>query len=286
VQPVQPPPVGPPPPPPPPQGWPPVGARGTPQSTDSKAVVALVLGILSLLGTFCWLGLPLGIPAILFGVFAHRDIRRSDGLAGGGGMATAGIALGAIGSTIFVGWMGFLAYAMVSATSASTATPPSPPVLPPTAATAAPVTPPGGWGSIHVVDLHASAEPLRDQLADEVKAARTAGETVLVQTTAAACAACTEIARSMREPPLQAALADVRLVRLDVRELGAELPALGMKEPALPWFYVLTARGDAKDGISADEWDDNDAESIAPVLQAFVHGKLRARRRPWRGATL
>lgn len=269
-------------PPPPPQGW----HQGAPvQSTDTKAVIAMVLGILSLVTTFCYLGLPLGIPAIVFGALAHRDIRRSDGMSGGRGMATAGIVLGALGALVFVGWIGFLAFAVLGAKSAAAPAPP-PPVFAPTVATTAPVTPPGGWGRIHVVDLHASTAPLRSQLADEVKSGKTAGETVLVETTAAACAACTEIARAMRDPALQAVLGSVRLVRLDVREVGSELPALGMKEPALPWFYVIDAHGDVRDGISADEWDDNDAENVAPVLDAFLHGKLRSRRRPWRGATL
>jgi hypothetical protein len=259
--------------------------RGPVQTTDTKAVVSLVLGILSLVATFCWLGLPLGIPAIVFGTLAHRDIRRSDGMAGGRALATTGIVLGALGSTIFVGWVGFLVYAMVQST-ATTAIPAPPPVLPPTAATTAPVTPPGGWGRIHVVDLHASATPLRTQLADEVKAAKAASETVLVETTASSCTSCLEIARAMREPALQGVLASVRLVRLDVRELGGELPSMGMHEPALPWFYVLDGHGDVRDAISADEWDDNDAESIAPVLDAFLRGKLRSRRRPWRGTTL
>ena len=38
--------------------------------------------------------------------------------------------------------------------------------------------------------------------------------------------------------------------------------------------------------IDQVEWNDNEAEEMAPVLQAFVHGKLKARKRPWRGATL
>ena len=103
-------------------------------------MVSLVLGLLSLVATFCWLGLPLGIPAIVFGTLAHRDIRRSDGMAGGRGMATAGIILGAIGSLVFAGWVGFLVFAMVN-TSSTPAVPLPPPVLPPTAATTAPVTP-------------------------------------------------------------------------------------------------------------------------------------------------
>jgi hypothetical protein len=256
-----------------PQTWRTDGMRAPPPPTNSKAVVALVLGILSLVATFCWLGLPLGIPAIVLGALAHGDIRRSEGMSGGRGVATAGMVLGAIGSAVFLGWIGFIAYAMVHSSTGPSMAPPPPATLAPTAAAPTPLAPPGGWGRIHVVDLSASPEPLRARLAKELKTAREAGETLLVQTTAVACVACGEIARSMRDPALQAAL-------------HGELASMGMKEPALPWFYLLDGHGAPRDGISADEWDDNDAESIAPVLEAFVRGKLRSRRRPWRSTSL
>jgi hypothetical protein len=260
--------------------------RAAPQSTDAKAIVALVLGVLSLLGGFCWLGLPLGIPAIIFGSLAHRDIRKSAGLAGGTGMATAGMVLGSIGSLCFLGLVGFTVWGIVSARS----TPP-PTAMPLPAATATATTtggtatPPGGWGAIHVVDLHATTTPLRAQLVDEVKSAKTAGETVLVETVSHGCSACGEIARSMREPDLQTALAKVRLVRVDVDEHASQIGSMRMNEAALPWFYLLDAHGDARDAISADEWDDNDADEIAPVLESFLDGSLRSRRKAWRGTT-
>lgn len=247
----------------------------------------MVLGILSLVGTFCWLGLPLGVPAIVFGSLAHRDIRRSEGMAGGRGMATTGIVLGSIGSLLFVGWIGFLAYAMMAAKVASSpAAAPIAPPLPPPAATTTATAPPGGWGRIHVVELHASTVPLQSQIADEVKSAKAAGEVVLVQTTARACGACGEVALAMRDPPLQMALANVRLVHVDAGELRSELASMGMSESSLPWFYLVDSRGETRDAISADEWDDNEAEEIAPVLDAFLHGRLAARRRAWRGTTL
>ncbi|HEY1695745.1 MAG TPA: DUF4190 domain-containing protein [Polyangiaceae bacterium] len=264
--------------------WPHAGPQAT---TDAKAVVSLILGILSLLATFCWLGAPLGIPAIIFGVLAHRDIRRSEGLAGGNGLATTGIALGSIGTLLFVGWMGFLAYTAFAPSKTAPMATAVPPSLPPTtAATSTATVPPGGWGAIHVVDLHPSPAGFRTQLAAEVASSRAAGETVLVETTARACTACGEIARAMRDPALQTVLAKVRLVRVDAIEFSHELPSTGMNEAALPWFYVLDARGETRDAISADEWDDNDAEEIAPVLELFLEGKLTARKRPWRGTTL
>lgn len=264
--------------------WPPRHATTT---TDAKAVTALVLGIVCLVGTPCWMGVPLGVPAIILGALAHRDIRRSDGMVGGAGMATTGIVLGSIGSLLFACWVGFFVYAMFHAKSSVTVSSPPPvmPALPPTTVHK-PVIPPGGWGRIHVTEVHPSAsEPLRDQLAAEVKAAKAAGETVLVETIAPSCAACDEITRAMPDPALQSLLASARIVHVDIDEYDPMSSALGFNEPDLPWFYLLDAKGDARDGISADEWDDNDAANIAPVLDAFLHGRLRARRKPWHHGT-
>jgi hypothetical protein len=202
-------------------------------------------------------------------------------------MAIAGIVLGALGSLFFLGSVGFMVYAFVSASSAASSPPaPGPPVPSPATATTTSTVPPGGWGRIHVVDLHASATPLRAQLAEEVHSASEAGEVVLVETTSRACAACSEIALAMREPALQTALATVRVVRVDVDELQAEVAPLHMKESRLPWFYLLDARGEPRDAISADEWGDNVADDIAPVLEAFDNGSLKKRRARWHGTPL
>jgi hypothetical protein len=58
------------------------------------AVWSLVLGILSLL---C-LGLLAGVPAIILSVSAKRRIRSSAEPLGGGGLATAGLVTGIIGT--------------------------------------------------------------------------------------------------------------------------------------------------------------------------------------------
>jgi hypothetical protein len=264
--------------------WP---TRPAATTTDAKAVTALVLGIVCLVGTPCWMGLPLGVPAIILGALAHRDIRRSGGMVGGSGLATTGIVLGTLGSLLFTCWVGFLVYAGFHTSKSITVSspPPAMPALPPTTAHK-PVIPPGGWGRIHVTELHPSAsETLRDQLAAEVKAAKAAGETVLVETIAPSCAACDEITRAMPDPALQSLLSTVRIVHVDIDEYDMMSSALGLNEPDLPWFYVIDAKGDARDGISADEWDDNDAANIAPVLDAFLHGRLRTRREPWHHGT-
>lgn len=265
--------------------WPPPRPAAT---TDAKAVTAMVLGIVCLVGTPCWMGLPLGVPAIVLGALAHRDIRQSGGMIGGGGMATTGIVLGSLGSLLFTCWIAFFVYAMVhtSSTVASPASPPpAMPALPSTAAHR-PLIPPGGWGRIHVTELHPSAgETLRDQLAGEAMAARAAGETVLVETIAPSCTACDEITRAMPDPAMQSLLASVRVVHVDIDEYDVTSATLGLNEPDLPWFYLIDVKGEPRDAISADEWDDNDATNIEPVLDAFLHRRLHARRRPWRHGT-
>src|SRR4051812_7659126 len=86
---------------PPPYGSDPYAPRGpgpayTPPA-DSKAVLSLVLGILSI--AMCGLT---GIPAIVLGFSAKSDIQRSGGMVGGAGLATGGIVTGFIGSFVTV----------------------------------------------------------------------------------------------------------------------------------------------------------------------------------------
>ena len=130
-----------------------------------------------------------------------------------------------------------------------------------------------------------SGGSLRTQLVTQVAAAHRAGQAVLVETSMSTCDPCTEIDRAAPDPTVQQAMSDVRWLRIDVGEFRTELAGLRMNEPTVPWFYLLDARGQPRDAISADEWDDNVAENIAPVLGAFVHGKLQPRRTSWRGRT-
>jgi hypothetical protein len=249
-------------------------------SRETKAAASLALGVLSVAGAMCGVGLSLGLPAIVLGALAHRDIRRSGGAATGGGLATAGIILGSMGSLLFVAWIAVVAFAMLGSGSPSASLSPRGAAAPPVAATTweRPRRPP-------IVELHASGGALRAQLAAQTAAAHHAGEAVLVETSMKSCDPCAEIDLAMPALDVQQALADTRLLRIDVGEFRSELAGLRMNEPTVPWFYLLDSRGQPLDAISADEWDDNDAENIAPVLGAFVHGKLQPRRTSWRGRT-
>lgn len=80
--------------PPPSGGYPPQapgGYSGAPQN-NTKATISLILGIVGLL---CC-GLFAGIPALILGLIAKKEIEQSNGMQTGGGLALTGIILGSI----------------------------------------------------------------------------------------------------------------------------------------------------------------------------------------------
>lgn len=81
-------------PPPPPPG---PGGYGM-QQTNQKALWSMILGIVSIV--FC--GLLAGIPAIILGGSAKKEIAAAGGAQSGEGMATAGVILGWISVAITV----------------------------------------------------------------------------------------------------------------------------------------------------------------------------------------
>ncbi|MEX0427515.1 DUF4190 domain-containing protein [Nocardioides sp. DS6] len=90
---------GTPPPPPPSYGGAPYGQQ-QPQSTNGKAIAALVLGIL---GVFpCCSIFIFGILGIVFGSIAKKEIENSNGAQKGLGMAKWGLYLGIAGIVLAV----------------------------------------------------------------------------------------------------------------------------------------------------------------------------------------
>lgn len=74
------------------------------QYTHRRAAPALACGVLSVL----LLGALTGVPAILMGRTAVREIRASDGQLGGRGQAVAGIVLGSLGCALTVVWFSYV----------------------------------------------------------------------------------------------------------------------------------------------------------------------------------
>ena len=254
-----------------------------PPPNDGKAIAALVLGVMSLVG--CWA--LTGIPAIILGLMSRRDIARSGGTLGGDGLALGGLITGILSTILSVGLVIFYVaiFAAVAATPSTYTPPPYTPYTPYTAPTATVTTPPAPTGLkpmpytglVKVVDLKTSGGSLRTQLALEVGAAKDDGNKTLVITASRSCKACDEIFAVFANYNLQRVLYNVRIVRIDVDAFGSELAALGLDKPVQPWFFKVDDTLKVTDSISADEWDDNDAWNITPVIKAFMAGTYKKR---------
>ena len=250
--------------------------------TDGKATAALVLGICSLV---CF-SIVAGIPAIVLGALARRDIARSGGQLQGNGLALGGMILGGLSVVVAVVYViaaGAMFMTASHATSGITPGYPTSPFViptpPPTATATGAVATTTVHGSIKVVSL-AAGRPLQDQLVDLRSDELAAGRTTIVETTAARCTACIEIASTFDDPLLQRALDKVTVVEVDTDEFGSELADLKMQANAMPFFFKIDSAAHATDAISGDEWDENTPANEAPVLGAFAKGTLKKRRHP------
>jgi hypothetical protein len=250
---------------------------------------------------------PVGsIAAIVFGWSALREIDASGGLRRGRALARVGVALGVVLTCL---WGAALALHVGARalTIAAAAVQPAPvrpaatgderePTASPTAASAAPASPSPAApaisapkqtrtrveGAITVVDVGVAVTSLSEELAKQRAEASTAGQTVLVMTTAAPCDPCRGVDASLRDPLVQTALARIRLVRIDIPAFHDELDGLRVPHERFPGFFLLAPDLSPRDGIDGGEWDDDIARNIAPVLGAFVRGKYSSRREAWK----
>jgi hypothetical protein len=245
----------------------PPGPQAGPKN-DVRAVIALVLGLLSMM---C-MGLFAGIPAIVIGAMSRKEIDRSQGALTGRSMAAGAIVAGLFGTGLS---LVILVAALGGALEASH--PPEPRTESPLRVPVAAGT--RSYGSLDVVDLE-STGVLKTQLSEITKTASAKGRTVILQTYVRQSHECAEVAAALPDPKMQRALANVTLVRVDIDTFETELKAMRVDTESVPWFYKLDANARPTDAISADEWDANVPENMAPILGEFARGVLGARRSP------
>ncbi|MCL2824208.1 MAG: DUF4190 domain-containing protein [Polyangiaceae bacterium] len=264
-----------------------------PTPTSTAAIVSLSLGLVGLLCA----GPITGIPAVIIGIVALWEIqsseRATDRKIGGTGAAWAGIA---IGSIITLGTAALVATVIAAMPDSSASTPdPFPPIStasPTPTAYATPTDPPRPpnrqrqttttlVGNVHIVDLGVAETALQIQLRTQRAIAQRDNQTILLQTTSTDCSPCFGLAASLSDPKMQRALEGTRLVRVDVRYYAKELRNLGIDASVIPAFFFLDSDFAPRDGIHGGEWDDDVAENIAPILDAFIRGKLKTRKYPF-----
>jgi Domain of unknown function (DUF4190) len=239
-----------------------------PPKRDSRAVGALVLGVLSM----TCLGFLAGIPAIVLGAMSRKEIDRSQGGLSGRGIAAGGIVTGLFGTGISLIVLVTLLSGAVEAMNAPEPRTESPLRVPVAAGTRS-------YGSLDVVDLDTKTA-LKAQLKDIAKAAAAKNRTVMLQTYVRSSKECAEVAAALPDTRMQRALKNVTLIRVDIDVFEDELKAMRVETESAPWFYKLDGSARVTDAISADEWDANVPENMAPILGDFARGALGARRSP------
>jgi hypothetical protein len=138
-------------------------------------------------------------------------------------------------------------------------------------------------GKIAVVDVGVETrKTLAEELAAQRSLALAEHQTLVVMTTRFGIKEFLDVDAALPHPLLQTALADVRLVRVDVVLFENELEELGVPTHGIPWFVLIGPDLVPRDGIDGGEWDDDIPRNIAPVLGAFVHGNYKARRQTWK----
>jgi len=68
--------------------------------TNGLAIASMVCGIIAFPTIFCYIGLFISIAAIIMGHIARKQIRESQGIQSGDGMALSGIIMGYIGAVL------------------------------------------------------------------------------------------------------------------------------------------------------------------------------------------
>ena len=240
-----------------------------PSRTDGRAIAALFLGVASM----TCLGFLGGIPAMVIGAMSRKEIDRSQGALTGRGLAATAIVTGMFGTGLSL-----IVLVMLLSSAIKGGEPPSPQASePPAHVPVAAGT--RSYGPLDVVDLDAN-RPLKSQLEEIVRTATAKKRTIMLQTYVRTSKECAEVAAALPDTRMQHALTNVTLVRVDIDTFQEALRTMRVETESAPWFYKLDANAKPTDAISADEWDANIPENMAPVLRDFAHGSLGSRRSP------
>jgi hypothetical protein len=276
-----------------------------PRSPDSRLNATALLSLLvSIFGTVCFFWGIAGIGAIVLGIVAQGEIRRSEGRQHGQGLAIAGITLGVV--HLFALVLGTAAMFTMAVRPGSllghlgSRSHPAPPVLPTPKPVPAPAPTPQPaertgtvtreaatkttvLGQLTLVDPGTEVQAFKALLASEQGHATLERQKLVVWVTATDCAPCTGVSVALSHPKVQEALAGVRLLRVDAADFHVELSRIGIPVDVMPGFALMGANGAPADYVNGGEWDADIPANIAPVLGAFVRGSYKTRRHPWRG---
>lgn len=138
-------------------------------------------------------------------------------------------------------------------------------------------------GEVLLTDIGDGVSYLSTTFEEQAGLAAKASRQAVVWLVMPDCAPCDGVSNALTDPIMQRALSHVLLIRLNVQQFAAELQQLRIPTSQLPGFVLLSKSGIVIDFVHSGEWDEDSAESIAPVLENFVQRRPFKRRFPWRG---
>ena len=268
---------------------------------NATALLSILVGVF---GTICFFWGIAGVGAIVLGIVANGEIKRSEGKQHGQGLAVAGIVLGVVHLVALV--LGVAAmftfaihppafltpHAHRTPRGTTFTPPPKPSPVPsapavagarPGAATREQSTKTSLFGKLSLVDPGQDVSALKPLIDAQHRVAVAEHQKLLLWITATDCAPCNGVSVALGSRRMQEALAGVRLLRLDAADFHVELTQLGIPIDVTPGFALIGTNGTPQDYVNGGEWDADIPENIAPVLGSFVRGAYRNRRNPWRG---
>jgi hypothetical protein len=139
----------------------------------------------------------------------------------------------------------------------------------------------GRFGEIELVDVGDDTPDFAAFVAQQAGAAYENGQTCLLVTMVPKCPSCASLGYAVARNSLGNTLGRVRVLRMDLDEFEQEFRNLHLPIDRVPGFIRLDRHCKAVDFLDAGEWNTNDPAEFAPILGAFLQGRLKQRRHPW-----
>jgi len=175
------------------------------------------------------------------------------------------IALGIIIAFAVLG--GVLFYALIKQRTAldDDKKPSLPPERAPTPARPAP-----SKAAMEVVELHASTQSLAEQLRTHASVAESRKLRPFVEFGATWCPPSRMFGQVLTDPRIQAAMAGVYLIRVDIDAFGSDPVLTEWRVMAVPCFHELDADGQATGHkMTGDAWGADTIENMSAALSRF-----------------
>ena len=128
-----------------------------------------------------------------------------------------------------------------------------------------------------IVRLHPQDGDLQTMLAAEAKKAIAAGRMPVAEFDASWCPPCQAIDTAIKEENeiMLNAYADTYIIKLDVDEWGwGDSRRHNFEFDGIPVYFKLDENGrQTGEVVDANAWGENIPENMAPIMDAFFHGK-------------